>query len=206
MLKDKAIAKNNDSLVESNEEKETLVFPVHYFQNLKEFKSVVHELGEEINELIGDTRVLFAIKKRSSIGNMVVRNKQLSMKLNNTNGQKCNAPGCLQCPLVNKDSRFLVNGKSVVAPKHLNCKSKNVIYTWICQLCYENYFGRTTQECHNRTSGHRSCFNNEDKWEKSALSLHAKDVHQNNFSLDIFSVSGQQGITPTTEEGRISIC
>ena len=196
MLKDKAIAKNNDSRIESDEEKETLVFPVHYFQNLKEFKSVVHELGEEINELIGDTRVLFAIKKRSSIGNMVVRNKQLSMKLNNTNGQKCNAPGCLQCPLVNKDSRFLVNGKSVVAPKHLNCKSKNVIYTWICQLCYENYFGRTTQECHNRTSGHRSCFNNEDKWEKSALSLHAKDVHQNNFSLDIFNISVIKKVSP----------
>ena len=41
MLKDKAIAKNNDSLIESDEEKETLVFPVHYFQNVKKSKDLI---------------------------------------------------------------------------------------------------------------------------------------------------------------------
>ena len=67
---------------------------------------------------------------------------------------------------------------------------------WTCKLCSETYFGRTTQTCHNRTSGHRSCFNNEDKWDKSALSMHAKDVHQNNFSLNIFKVSVVKKISP----------
>ena len=151
-----------------------IVYPVHFFKDLKEFKSVVYNLKDEIKELIGDTRVMFAIKKHSSIGNTIIKNKQLSFQPNNTDSQTCNAPGCRQCPLVNDVNRLIVNGKSLTIPKHLNCKSKRVIYLWICKLCNEPYFGRTVQESHNRTSSHRSCFNNEVKWENSALSMHAK--------------------------------
>ena len=112
--------------------------------------------------------------------------------------QKCNARGCRQCPLVNKDNKLTINGKTIMVPQNLNCKSKNIIYLWLCKLCHEAeaYFGRTIQECHNRTSGHRGCFNSEDKWEKSALSLHARDVHERNFSLDIFNVSVVKKVSP----------
>ena len=57
------------------------------------------------------------------------------------------------------------------------------------------YFGRTTQECHDRTSGHRGSFN-EEKWDKSALSMHARDVHQMSFTLDIFSVAVIKKVSP----------
>ena len=68
---------------------------------------------------------------------------------------------------------------------------------WICKLCgeKETYFGRTTQECHNRTSGHRGCFD-EVKWDKSALSMHAREVHQTQFSLDIFTVAVVKKVSP----------
>ena len=85
-----------------------------------------------MEELIGETSVMFAVKKHSSIGNMMVRNKELSTKLNACDGQTCNAPGCRQCPLVYKKNKFLVYGKTVVTPKHLNCKSKNIIYMLTC--------------------------------------------------------------------------
>ena len=67
----------------------------------------------------------------------------------------------------------------------------------ICKLCgeKETYFGRTTQECHNRTSGHRGCFD-EEKWDKSALSMHAREVHQTQFSLDIFTIAVVKKISP----------
>ena len=109
----------------------------------------------------------------------------------------CNSRGCLQCPLNNTRTRFVINGKTVTVPQHLNCKSTNVIYMWICKLCgeKETYFGRTIQETHNRTTGHRSCFNDE-RWDKSALSMHARDVHQMNFSLDSFSISIVAKVSP----------
>ena len=79
-----------------------------------------------------------------------------------------------------------VNVNSVRIPKNLNCKSKNIVYMWVCTLCKgkEVYFGRTTQQCRNRISGHRKCFNDE-KYDKSALSMQAREVHQTNFSLDV---------------------
>ena len=82
-------------------------------------------------------------------------------------------------------------------PHNLNCKSRNVIYIWVCKICgvKEVYLGRTIQECHYRTSGHRGCFN-EEKWEKSALSMHAREVHQVQFSLDIFSISVVSKVSP----------
>ena len=141
-LKDKTIARSS-VIREDEEETESLIFPLHFFDKLEEFKSVVYGLKTEMEELIGETRVMFAVKKHSSIGNMMVRNKELSTKLKLCNGQTCNAPGCRQCPLVHKENKFLVNGKTVVAPKHLNCKSKNIIYMWTCRLCSETYFGRT---------------------------------------------------------------
>ena len=67
---------------------------------------------------------------------------------------------------------------------------------WSCKLCSESYFGRTTQACHNRTSGHRSCFNHADKLEKSALSMHAMDSHQDNFGLNIFNISLVKKVSP----------
>ena len=91
----------------------------------------------------------------------------------------------------------ILTSKQIRIPKNLNCKSRHIIYLWLCKLCAEKeaYFGRTTQECHDRTSGHRSSFT-EDKWEKSALAMHAKDVHQSQFSLDNFSIAVVKKVSP----------
>ena len=90
-----------------------------------------------------------------------------------------------------------VNNIPISIPKSLKCKSKNVIYMWLCNLCprVEAYFGRTTQCCRDRSSGHRQCFSG-DKWDKSALSMHAKDMHEDQFSLDNFSVAVVKKVSP----------
>ena len=90
----------------------------------------------------------------------------------------------------NDKQKIIINDQFVRNPCHLSCKSKHVIYMWICKLCQEKdaYFGHTIQECRNRTSGHRGVFT-EEKWDKSALSMHAWEAHCTSFSLDIFSMS-----------------
>ena len=90
-------------------------------------------------------------------------------------------------------------------PSNIDCKFKNVIYLWLCKLCMQNeaYFGRTMHECHDLTCSHRSCFS-ESKMEKPALSVHAKDMHQNQFSLDNFSVSlAKEGFPTAVQKRRI---
>ena len=120
---------------------------------------MVKSLDDEIKQLVGDTRIMLALKKGSSIGNRVVRNKQLSFS-NTTDSQKCHGRGCLQCPQVNEQNDLVINGNPIRVPRNLNCKSRNVIYMWVCKICgvKEVYFGRTTQECHDRTSGHPGVF------------------------------------------------
>ena len=187
-LKEKAI--NHIPTNTVREENDTLIFPVHFFNDLSDFKAVVHSLKDAFLNLIGDTRVMLAVKKGSSIGNNIVRNKQLSLPNSDIESQQCNGRGCRQCPQVFDKDDLMINGKYLRIPRNLNCKSENVIYMWVCKLCYEKevYFGRTTQECHDRSSGHRGCFNN-DKWEKSALSMHAREVHNTSFSLNIFAIA-----------------
>ena len=194
-LKVKAI--NHVSANTSREEKDTLTFPVHFFDKLADFKAVLHSLSEVFRNLIGDTRVMLAVKKGSSIGNNVVRNKRLSFPNSDVDSQLCNGRGCMQCPQVLQKSELFINGRYIRIPNSLNCKSRNIIYLWVCKLCSykEVYFGRTTQECHDRSSGHRGCFNNE-KWEKSALSMHAKEVHHTTFSLNIFSIAVIKKVSP----------
>ena len=132
------------------------------------------------------------------IGNELIHNKALcfSKSLEDDN-QRCNAPGCLQCPLVNPEKRIVINNSNISVPSFLNCKTRNAIYLWKCKICdkTECYFGRTTQNCHLRTNGHRGCFNDE-KWEKSALSMHANEVHKTNFSLKNFVISVIKEVSP----------
>ena len=156
------------------ETNDTLVFPVHFFNELSDFKAVVHSLSDVFLSLIGETRIMLALKKGSSIGNNIVRNKQLSLPNSNIDSQRCYGRGCMQCPQVLDKDDLMINGKRLRIPQNLNCKSKHIIYLWVCKLCNEKevYFGRTTQESHDRSSGHRGCFTS-DKWEKSALSMHA---------------------------------
>ena len=159
--KEKAIEKHRSAEhPPTNEtEEDTLIFPVHYFDGIADFKTMVYSLKNEITDLIGDNRVMFAMKKGSSVGNMLVQNKKISLQRHIFENQKCNARGCLQCPLTNTKGKFVINGSSITVPPHVNCKSRNVIYMWICKLCgeKETYFGRTIQESHKRTTGHRSC-------------------------------------------------
>ena len=52
-LKEKAITKT--AITEEENTEEELVFPVHYFDKLKDFKAVVHSMDNAIRELISDT-------------------------------------------------------------------------------------------------------------------------------------------------------
>ena len=142
-LKEKAITKHASTNTTTCDTGETLVFPVHYFQGIGEFRKLIKSLDDEIKELVGDIRIMLALKKGSSIGNRIVRNKQLSFS-NTIDGQKCHGRGCLQCPRVNEQNTFVINGKSIQVPRNLNCKSRNVIYLWLCKICgvKEVYFDK----------------------------------------------------------------
>ena len=171
--------------------KDTLTFPVFYFDGLGELKKMISNSKRELQQLIGDTKIVMAVKKNPSIGSRYMKNKFLSTELIEHINQKCNTTNCEQCPLVNTSNSVTVNNSRIPIPKTLNCKSRNVIYLWQCILCEneDSYFGRTVQKSHKRTNTHRGCFRNPTNWEDSALSLHASNVHGDNINLNNFRIS-----------------
>ena len=125
----------------NTEEKDTLTFPIFFFDEINAFKKIIYEFKNDLVQAVGDTKIIMAVKRNPSIGNTVVQNKQISMLSQIKPDQRCQGPGCLQCPLVNTNNNVNVNNMQVKPSKTLNCKSRNVIYLWQCQVCdHENSF------------------------------------------------------------------
>ena len=157
---------------------------------MNSFKQILKDCETDLKSIIGDTKIIMAVKKNPSIGNSTVKNKHLTTDTPLLESQKCGSANCKQCPLVNTKNVVMINNIKVKPCPTLNCKSRNVIYLWECQLCVDDngYFGRTIQKSHERTNTHRGCFT-EAKWEDSALSMHARTVHGENYDLKNFRIT-----------------
>ncbi len=66
------------SKVQKQKSEDTLVFTTNFFQEVKSLKSLVHNLKDDIKLLIGDVRIIFALKKHPAIESYVVKNRRLS--------------------------------------------------------------------------------------------------------------------------------
>lgn len=184
--------------IKASSENNTVIFTVDYFEDIKALKELIRNIEEDIKAVFGDIKIMLATRKCSSIGNLVVKNKMLCT-LDNVRSinQQCKDKRCKICPLMITSHSVTINNKKLLIPKHLNCKSSECIYLCVCRKCHENntYFGQTVQEQHNRMSGHREKFNMK-KYKKSALSMHAYDMHDGELSLQDFSIAVIKKVTP----------
>ena len=99
--------------------KQVLVFSTKYFQEVNKLKTLVRNIEDDINQLCGNTRVIFALQKHPSIGNGVVRNRRLSegeldslpSSSSDRTSQACGAKCCKLCPLLfSFDDEIIING------------------------------------------------------------------------------------------------
>ena len=63
-IKQKVINKPMVNTATATVVRDTLVFPVHYFAGISELKEVISSLSNEFHSLIGDTRIIVAMKKQ----------------------------------------------------------------------------------------------------------------------------------------------
>ncbi len=71
--------------------------------------------------------------------------------------KKCKGHGCKCCKMLNSAPFTMVNGRKVRLASG-TCKSSNICYLAVCELCNKPYTGRTVDEMHNRVNGHRHMF------------------------------------------------
>ena len=190
-----------------------VVFSVKFFKEIDQLKQLVHSVGEDIKQLCGDVKLTFAVRKQSSIGNVVLKNKHLGDRPQTPdiafgpNDQKCGGRGCLTCPyLFDFKDDIIVNGFKVYLDFKLTCKTKNIIYIAQCQICNaegrvykeDTYFGQTVTAMHIRMNGHRSKFviNGKLLFEHSALSMHCFLTHKQHFSMGHFKLGIVKQVRP----------
>ena len=170
-----------------------LVFAFKFFKEHNQIRKLFKEIQLDINSIIGDTRIIFALHKGPSIGNLLIHNRQVCTSVDKVNApkdQRCLMARCMTCGLMNRNETATTNGTSVKLAQNVNCKTENVIYFAQCKKCNKenSYVGKTTQELHHRVMGHRSKFT-KDAFQKSALSMHSFEEHSLEHSIDSFEFS-----------------
>ena len=85
-------AKQHETPERSHSEENVLTFPIFHFQELSSFKKILQDASEDLNQVIGDTKIVMAVKKNPSIGNSFIQNKSLSTEEKLFENQKCNSP------------------------------------------------------------------------------------------------------------------
>ena len=137
----------------------------------KSLTAILNNRQDDINRLLGDTRVIISEKNHPSTEQLLFAKSSFSktIKLHNKS-QKCGAKRCKCCNIIGID-RTLINKISTIDNQpikqdaSLDCKSTNIIYLFICNHCSHKskitdfYFGRTFDKAHERTNGHRTYFN-----------------------------------------------
>ena len=71
-------ARELTNTVRTQEESETLTFPLFFFEEIESFKKMIKDSETDLRTIIGDTKIIMAIKKNPSIGSTVLKNKVLS--------------------------------------------------------------------------------------------------------------------------------
>ena len=98
-----------------SKKQDSLVFSIQHSRDNIELKKLIHDLEPDIKKICGDIRIIFAIRKHPSIGNRIVKNRQLGKHhppdSPQKTSQKCYGPGCKTCPvLFGFDTKISVNG------------------------------------------------------------------------------------------------
>ena len=71
--------------------------------------------------------------------------------------KKCHGRGCKCCKMINLSPFQTVNNRKIRLASG-TCKTFNIIYLAVCQICNKPYTGRTVDPLHKRINGHRHLY------------------------------------------------
>ena len=162
-------------------------------------KKFLDDRHDEISAILGEpSRTVVAYKRAPNVSDMLFKRRKFAGVKEDCNedqdvrytdtSQNCKRPRCMACRTMLGLKTVKLGNTEVALDYTLNCVSNNVIYFAQCRYCVNGfYIGQTWQKFSDRLSGHRADFN-EGKEKRSALALHIKTVHNENFQdkLDNF--------------------
>ena len=126
----------------------------NHFENTKSFK-----VDDKESDVVKPPRKTFQYVKKTgcNIRNRVVKVKNIALGKRFGVTKSCGIKKCECCKIINKSSKFKVNGK-IVKSAPGSCTTYNVIYLALCKICGKPYTGRTTRIVRERMGEHRRAF------------------------------------------------
>ena len=197
----------NKENVDTDGEVKTITFVLPFCTLKNELKSVISEYKDDIKQITGLERVIFAEKRHSNISSLLFAKSSFSENApTNTSHQKCMSHKCMSCNILNLPKSVTINNFKIKLDFALDCSSKCVVYLALCRHCKMNfYFGQTMDTFRNRMNGHRDKFSLlDEKYTKSALSWHIYKEHCIYFNdkLENFKLGIIQQVMPVFLDKR----
>ena len=158
-----------------------LCFVLTYSVDISKIKVFIRSLPDDIKSLTGTNKIIFSCRRNPNTSSLLFNKYGFAQNSKVLMSQKCGRINCSSCPLkfsTNEPIDILPN-MTITPCRKSNCKTDCIIYTAICKLCSDFYFGKSMTEEHVRMNGHREkfCIG---KFEESALSKHIYVDHPEN--------------------------
>ena len=97
-IKHKAFEKISTHNTQPKSDNNSIIFTMDYFSEFNAFKEVLKSEEEDLNPLFNNIKIKLACRRSCTIGNSVVKNKELCIKYKKTGSQKCGDKRCKICP------------------------------------------------------------------------------------------------------------
>ena len=119
--------------------------------------STISTISSNANKSVKPKLFQFVKKTGACIRNRVVHLKSIALGHRSKPTEPCKGKNCKCCKLIsNKDS--LAFNNRTVKPAGGSCKSYNIIYLFVCNVCNKHYVGRSTRPLRTRVGEHRRNF------------------------------------------------
>ena len=174
----KSLLVTNQTPPANNSTSKPLCFVLPYCVEVIQLKRIISTLLDDIEQLTGTREIIFSQKRNPNTSALLFNKYGFAQNNTLLLNQKCGSVNCDSCVLkFDNNSPISLLPNFVVNPsKTATCKTNHIIYTAICKLCMDFYFGKSINKEHIRMNGHRDKFTLE-KHDKSALAIHIFTDH-----------------------------
>ena len=139
----------NSQIINNSRGSTPIMFCLPFYADIAKIKHFIGSLAEDITSLTGTDHDIFSYKRNPNTSSLF--NKYGFAQSNKVfMSQKCGRSNCSSCQLkfpTNMPIQVLPNFTLKLCTK-ANCKTDNIIYTAICKLCSDFYFGKTMTGAH----------------------------------------------------------
>lgn len=188
------------------------IFSTPYSLQFKQISDIIHKYIPVLYTDPGFSEVIqkgykCVSKKAITLGNILSPSMICSQAdtkptwLRHVGCYQCSHTRCICCQYIKKSTSFISTATNMTYPikQYMNCSTTYVVYLFTCNLCHDQYTGSTSCSLKTRVRRHVSDINAMFTTNISAVSRHARDIH--NRDPSVFTVQAIERLNKSVRGG-----